>query len=269
MKTIVLDKSALVAAPGTVLGTAKADFQYYLTASLLLEIKTDRRNIDGLLYKVLACTQDAWLPGPHDLARWEFIRGKPATVFLKRPGVIRNLNSCYEEPSTTVDVAAYLEPAVRLNSFTVPMQKDISDLQKLQGSQFFPWLAEQLQSHPVVSPAYVARLRIQAAQKQGLCVSPSFCPKPGWYLYGLQLAWNGSRMYKLWAKGNDPMDEAKPENFALDAQYLAVMSVADGLLSNDKPMLKLAWACFPKKRSSIYTYDQEQQDIAIFYPDWA
>jgi len=108
-----------------------------------------------------------------------------------------------------------------------------------------------------------------AGKERGLKVSKKIRPRPSWLCYGLELVSNLALYQKFWRYGDATADKEKPANFGLDFIYVAFLSIADGLLSGDKNMLRLAWACWPGKRTGLFAYDMETGKITRYSPDWA
>ena len=77
------------------------------------------------------------------------------------------------------------------------------------------------------------------------------------------------RDWKLWKYRDEPADPKKPANPFYDTMYIAIMAIAEGVISMDKNLLKLAWACWPDKREHIYDYDMHEHQIIPFEPKWS
>ena len=90
-----------------------------------------------------------------------------------------------------------------------------------------------------------------------------------WFSFGMALVGEAFRQWKLWKYGDEPADTKKPANPFYDTMYIAFMAIADGIVSADKNLLKLAWACWPDKREYIYDYDMREHRIIPFQPKWS
>jgi len=132
-------------------------------------------------------------------------------------------------------------------------------LRRIQGKkEFFVWLAEALARPDVRRKSMeeargFAAIAVQRGWINQAQISPSFRPDEGWLSFGIMIAAEGLRLWKLWAHQN--RDVVLPNPF-FDAMYVAYVAIADGLLSCDRGQLGLAWAVWPAKRNGLYYWDQ-------------
>jgi hypothetical protein len=270
-RRIVLDKSALIAIPEVTLGTMRDSLDYVLCSHLLFEVKTDRRDPPGLLRKLLGATEDRWIPSHVDLTLWEMANGISSREWISIPGSRLSLNQIYEESErATVDTyQASIESLGRFPMACEDKRTLLAQVHPLQGEQaFYEWLTVVLQCISFSGPESVSEWRVLAFAYGGDPPCALFSPARNWFCFGVEMAGRGSILYKLWAYGDSPTSTTKPECFGFDSMYLAHMAIADGLLSCDKALLNLAWACWPEKRGSIYDYDQSSKSIRVFVPQW-
>ncbi|MCK4626745.1 MAG: hypothetical protein KAV00_15645 [Phycisphaerae bacterium] len=108
----------------------------------------------------------------------------------------------------------------------------------------------------------------QMAQHNGWSVSKSFCPDRHWLTFGASLAKFAYITWKYARRGDEHAEPSKPANPSYDMIFVAHMAICDGLLSGDKTMLNIAWACWPEKRKDIYTYDSVNVKIVPYAPEW-
>lgn len=272
MHRIILDKSSLVAVPGELLHSQLGIWEYLLPSSLLFEIRTDRRDYKSLLRKALNFTNDKWSPAHHELAIWELQQGCSARQFIGNPGILRTINQCYDE--SPVDKVADCQRRVEMWN-DLPIHDDdrsrITEWRKSIHSlaQFYVWL-EGAVARDSWDLSGIRNLEkwSELAASHGVQMSSDFQIARGWFCYGWDVAGIATLKYRLWTRLDGPMSKVKPECFGFDAQYLAHLSITDGILSNDAMVLGLAWACWPEKRQHIYTYDQESKTIKPFVPEW-
>ncbi len=106
------------------------------------------------------------------------------------------------------------------------------------------------------------------AKGKGLQVSPRFNPGPGWLTFGIDLVARAFFKLRLWTEKDPGLVQRKSPNPFFDSVYIAYISIANGILSSDKGLLKLAWACWPEKEKNLYEFDMQTQTIRPFAPSW-
>ena len=288
VKTVVIDKSALVAAPPGLLKTL--DFAFLLTDTLLHEIGTEKLGQDknlsvaeesrangrirATLQKAMEEAGSTWVERECAL-RWELEHGVSAAVedaprFNLRDTALPEILSCLSERYKPC-----LEYEVRIGRLAstghAPADEEyFQGVRRLKERELF----EQLRRDHC-SPE--GRIRIakeakdaigQGAKERGYQVVTSFDPGPGWLAFGMILSKMVFLPWKFWRYGDQPADRRKPANPWFDTDYVAYMAIADGLLSADRDQLKLAWACWPEKESLICRLDTQDHTISPFRPEW-
>ncbi|MCK4626287.1 MAG: hypothetical protein KAV00_13295 [Phycisphaerae bacterium] len=108
----------------------------------------------------------------------------------------------------------------------------------------------------------------EVATSRGLHVSPHFKPRRDWFSFGITLASWSFLPWKFWKRGDRSADPKKPPNPYYDMIYRGYIAVADGILSADKDLLKLSWACWSEKRANIFDFNRQEQRIVQFEPQW-
>jgi hypothetical protein len=113
--------------------------------------------------------------------------------------------------------------------------------------------------------ATMSGLALEGEKRYGWRKSRHFFPRKDWFIYGIAMSHMIYLPWKLWKHGNNA--PTKAANAAYDLYYIGFMAIADGLVSSDKAMLKLAWAMWPDKRQRIYEYRDDQ--AIVFTPAWS
>ena len=288
MRTVVIDKSALVAAPLGLLKTL--DFAFLLADTLLYEIGTEKLGQDknlsvaeesrangrirATLKKAMEEAGNTWVDRESAL-RWELERGVSAAVenaprFNLLDTALPEILSC--SSGLYGQCMEYEVPIGRLAS-TAHAPADEESFQRVRRLNERELFEQLRRDH--CSPE--GRMRIakeakeaiaQRAKERGYQVVPSFDPGPGWLAFGMILSKMVFLPWKFWRYGDQPADRGKPANPWFDTDYIAYMAIADGLLSADRNQLKLAWACWPEKESWIYCLDTQDHTISQFRPEW-
>ncbi len=129
-------------------------------------------------------------------------------------------------------------------------------------AEFFPFLRRRMCA---LNIALATNHFVDLATAWDLRLNPHFHLRAGMFCSGLALAAEGFYCLKLWRYGDSPADPKKPDNYG-DMQILAYVDVCDGIISNDKWMLGVAWACWPKKRDWLLTYDSSSRSLRRFRP---
>jgi hypothetical protein len=289
VKTIVIDKSALVAAPGGLLSTLHCAF--LLTDTLLFEIGTEKlgrdRNLSvaeesrangrirATLKKAMEEAGNTWIERESAL-RWELESGESAAVenaprFNLHDTALPLILSC--SSGLYAQCMEYEVPIGRLASTAhAPSDEEYFQcVRRLKERELFDLLRrDHCSPEGRIRIAKVAKEAIgQRAKERGYQVVPSFDPGPGWLAFGMVLSKTVFLPWKFWRYGDEPADRDKPANPWFDMHYIAYMAIADGLLSADMKQLKLAWACWPEKESSIYSLDTQDHTISQFRPEWS
>jgi hypothetical protein len=106
------------------------------------------------------------------------------------------------------------------------------------------------------------------AQKHGWAIHQGFCPDQNWLTYGEILAQYAFLAWKLNRYHNEPPPRHVATNAVYDLRHLAYVAICDGILSNDKTLLSMAWACWAGKRDGILRYDERSGKIVAYRPPW-
>jgi len=288
VKTLIIDKSALLAAPLGLLKTL--DFAFLLTDTLLFEIGTAKLGQDKYLSveeesrangriranlkKALEEVGNTWVDRESAI-RWELESGVSAAVenaprFNLLETALPLILSC-----SSGLYGQCMEYEVRIGRLAstahAPRDEEyFQSVRRLKECEVFDLLRRD---H--CSPEGRIRIAKEAkdvigrrAKELGYQVVPSFDPGPGWLAFGMILSKLVFLPWKFWRYGDEPADRDKPANPWFDTDYIAYRAIADGLLSADREQLKLAWACWSEKESSIYYLDTQDHTISQFRPEW-
>jgi len=286
VKMLVLDKSCLQAAPTQFLRGLRERYNFLLTTTLLEELGTEdvaergsmtekekqalNLKIERRFATAVAVAGNEWIDHLQGI-EWEITRGKSArfapTMQLQLPlDLDRLLDS-----KTVQDCLTFDKAKASLASFAAPVRNEadktvLASHMQTPEETFFDRLASGLASDEFsVEMRETVTALVQAGEKRGWTKSFYFFPRSDWLIYGLALAHRVYLPWKLWKYGNNA--PTKAANAAYDLYYIGFMAIADGLLSLDRNMLKLAWAMWPKKRQHIYEYRDER--ILTFVPTWS
>ncbi len=287
MKTLILDKSALMAASGPAIEELRQKFDFLLTGILLHEILSGgveewnqlsedaKRALllknGSILNKAIYHAGDSWIRADHALV-WEMERGCPSRTMPKiNLGQGRRLHKM--EPK---DIDRILrkdgEVAKLLSDFQAPYPGELLTIFSQTGEkEAFEGIQQSLLSPKVLS---IMKNDCKAgleefAKKKGLKLSESFWPDRTWFSFGTFLSGELCRIWKIWKYGNNPMpNRLKATNFHYDHEYLGYMAIADGVLSSDQHLVKGAWLLWPEKREHIYYYNQTTREVEGGVPQW-
>ena len=290
MKTIIIDKSALIGAPKCLLKERQSEFAFLLTDTLLFEIGTEKlgqdkalsaageaprsRRITATLKRAMEEAGNTWVDRKSAL-KWELERGLSAGVdnaprFSLTDGALPEIMSCstglYQQCMEQEVLAGNLASTAHAPGDEESFQR----VRRMREHELFEQLRrDNCSPEGRIRIAREAKEAIgQRAKERGYQVVPSFDPGPGWLAFGMILSKMVFLPWKLWRYGDEPADRGQPANPWFDTEYIAYMAIADGLLSADKNQLKLAWACWPEKESSIYSFDMQDHSISQFRPEW-
>lgn len=291
MKLIVIDKSALRAAPRGLLKELQGDFAFLLTDTLLHEIGTEKlrqgatlsteeeahhdRIITATMRRAMQEAGNSWVERESAI-RWETEHGVSAAaddaprLSLLDEG-LPDILSCSTE---LYDKCMEYEMQSGLLASTPHEPSEDALFQRIRGfseAKFFEELRrDYCSAEERRHIAKEAKETIgQGAKELGYRVVPTFTPGPGWLAFGMILSKWVFLRWKFWRYGDEPADRSKPANPWYDTDYIAYMAIADGLLSADRNQLKLAWACWPEKESSIYSLNTQDHTISKFRPEWS
>jgi len=286
MKTLVLDKSSLRAAPTQFLLQLRESYDFLLTGALLQEVGTRdvdkrtsmpkkekralNRKIEAQFAKAVKVAGNEW----HDHLEaldWEITEGKSARFMpglpLREPLDLDR----FLDDETVQDCLAFDDAKASFASFAAPVrneedEKVLARFMQTPEEDFFCRLTHQLASDTSSKKLRKTMTRLtEAGEERGRSKSPYLFPRRDWLVYGIALTHSVYLTWKLWKYGNEAPHKAA--NAAYDLYYIAFMAIADGILSSDKNMLKLAWAVWPDKRKHIYEYHDERIDALV--PLWS
>lgn len=285
MKTLALDKSALVGAPKDFLKNLQKEFDFLLTDTLFHEITTREleqrqfltasqkgilaRRIETDLAKALTEAGNQWLERPTALF-WEITEGRSAKCAPREK--IPSWGSLDELLNQTAEACRkYDKDAAELGRIPRPAghHKAYQSLRNCDEQQFFQQLEALSTSQLQIAKRARDFLQL-SAERSSLSLSLYSLPRKDWFTYGIQLSFRAFTLWQFWRfwRYGDELKPKKPANPVFDTYYLAFMAIADGLLSSDKGMLKFAWAIWPEKREHIYYFDQHNQSLVRFEPEW-
>lgn len=290
MKMLVLDKSALRAAPKGSIGELRQESSFLLTDILMHEIATDglphrdpitaleKRGVEAQIRsgfsKAMGEAGNLWIS--QDLAfRYEIQHGRSAkhaprcSIDGMSPTEVLDLL----DEDLTRKCLAYDHRIAKLAAVVHAPEDDdaYQRLRQLREEEVFREIEEEHWSG-------AAGIKIAQAAKEGftsegirrgLIISPRFLPREDWFAYGVELTSRAYLRWKLWRRGDLSADREKPANPFFDIIYVAYIAIADGVLSADKGLLKMAWACWPKKRGAIFEYSMQQRKVIPFTPQWS
>jgi len=284
MKTLVLDKSTLEAAPKGFLQDRRGEFHFLLPGHLLHELATEKlaqrhfmspSEKEALDYKLQFLFKKAiheaggqWI-GHTEALEWEITQGRSSRGMPTRDlSSLRSFKDLLQ--GKVLDHCNELE-AIYATAASVPhdprMERDFRELQCTPEADLLKNFADKARSQEyVMLLSQRASTLADLAPQKGWTVSPNFHPGPGWFAYGMTLAGSLYLQWKWCKFGDAPADRKKPANPVFDLYYIAFMAITDGLLSSDTGMLELAWAAWPEKREDIYQYRMEKSALVRFNP---
>ena len=287
MPVLVLDKSALKAAPAGKLTEIRSSFDFLLTGVLLHEIATERlderddlspdeaKRLDGMIEANFRKARDEagnlWIDNESAL-NWEISEGVSARYAppYPLPDGLRILQAL-----TPWVKLASLEQDLRRGKLTgvPPSPKDIANvdrISKMGEEELFATIQRDYSLFEVQRTIAedARRSFTEKAASRGVMVSPDFAPNRDWFSFGIMLALRAFLPWKFWKKREGPPDPKKPANPFYDMNYVGYLAIADGVLSSDKTLLKFAWALWPEKRDSLRYYDMDARFDILFEPEW-
>lgn len=289
MALLVLDKSAVVAVTKGFLRDQREHHGFLLTNTLLYEIASEklderermaveqRKKLDARIAATLAKAREAgdeWTERNSALT-WEIVEGTPARnapkLVMRDEFTASTMLECTY--SVQQECLAQDRQMGKLASFVhEPEDEEIfKELRSKDEVSLFHWV-ETYVSGDELHHTLALETRAgfsQVGQADGLEVSASFLPGRDWLSYGVTLASRAYLPWKFWRVGDSVADTKKPANPFFDNLYIAFMAIADGVLSADKNLLKLAWACWPEKRENMFEYDMSEKQVRLFKPRWA
>lgn len=287
MKTLVLDKSAVKAAPRGLLKSLRTKFDFLLSDTLLHEIATEKldqrssfseieradldRKIRANFLRTIEEAGNLWIDNEAALL-WEIEQGCSAKhaprISLRVTPSIDMLSEaekqfCLDDDARKGELASVVHARED--------QQGFQEIRSWGEKKVFCQLREDYSSERVHNQVARDAKRgfAEIALQRGLKVSPDFTPGPDWFSFGITLASQAYLPWKFWKHGDGLADRRKPPNPYFDMVYVGYVAVADGILSTDKDLLKLAWACWPEKTGDIYELDMKSHRIGVFKPRWS
>lgn len=287
-KMLVLDKSVVKAAPKGFLKRLRPRFDFLLIDTLLQEIGTEKldkrenlcesekERLDQMIRanfkRTIEEAGDLWIDNETALS-WEIEKGCSAKQSPR-------FSLCSIPPTTTLlsegkTKKACLDYDTKVANLVsvVHAPEDESGFQKVTNmgeEELFMSIQTNYSSEEVLQRiAHDAKDGFEeVAMSRGLHVSPHFKPERDWFSFGITLASWSFLPWKFWKRGDRSADLKKPPNPYYDTIYRGYIAIADGILSADKDLLKLSWACWPEKRANIFDFNRQEQRIAQFKPQW-
>ena len=279
--TLVLDKSAVVAAPPDYLKGLRRDFSFLLPDVLgeeigLEAIESDTPSSPGRKARADAslrkCTQEAgneWVERM-EAVRWEAVNACSAHLMPRSPIQETSLQDADVPDAVRAESLQLKKNMADWASITHDAEDEIpfKAIRRMSEKELYEAIQNDSSSdkvHRVVVQAAQCRLVEEAIRCNQI---PPSRPEPdrGWLTYGLELVSRGLRHWKYGLYGDDR--PRKPDNLVCDLYYVGFMAIADGILSHDAQLLKLAWAIWPEKRRHIYDFRPDEKQLLRFEPPW-
>ena len=281
-KRIVLDCSALRSVPTDEMMRLGDKWSGLLCPELFRELYTrDLLSLEGLAeakkadiaqraYQDLKRTADVIrLEEIKDPGRFEVETGRPASQASRLPLCIPA-----DPPQTHEHDWLMFQQKEEAYCFfgEFPPAKGFKDtlrnLRDLEEHQFWPELAGLLMTLESWIASEARQMYIDMASSKGWKPSPAFQPDRHFYCFGAMALTVAQLDAKFWKHGSSAPGRKDKVNLAADAQYVALVAIADGFLSADKQQLNLAWSCWPERRDDLYIYDMSQKRIRKYVPAW-
>ncbi len=286
MKTLVLDKSALIGASRYGIKKLRERFDFLLTDTLLHEIATEGfkehgklcekkqkkldQRIDATFAKTVRDLGNSWIEMNVSI-RWEIENGRSAKF-----GPIFSTED--------IRITDYLSPKVlklsaeyegRIGNLTGMKhhpedEDDFQVVRRMSEREVLEKMEHDFAREQAICDIAedARRSFVESARERGWSVSSYYKLDRGWLSFGMYLVHRGYVPWKFNKYGDEPAQPKKPANPSFDLIYIGHMAIADGILSTDKEQLKLAWAIWPEKRENIYYYDQATHEPEVFEPEW-
>ena len=222
MKTLVLDKSALEAAPPGLLRRCRRDFDFLLTGHLFQEIGTEKlaqrhlmsaSELDALDHKLQMVFKRAvdeagenWIDHTEAL-KLEVTQGRSSKGIIGKN--VTSLPSLKDLANGEVHDQCNIMEKVYADLASLPhdpsFESDFRRLQRTPEATVLEDFAAKTKSKEYIR--YVSESAITA--QWGWMVSPNFRPTPDWLAYGIFLAHYAYFRWK-WAKfGDEPADRVR------------------------------------------------------------
>ena len=289
IKSLVLDKSALQAAPKGFIASLKNRFKFILIEALGCEIMSEGDDKRDMLSEIDLSRLDDRIRANYQKAiveagnkwlcrktafEWEVTKAESARSAPRDP--LERLEDVMRlSPEAIAECVRYDESLGEIvnQGRHALLGEDREMIVKLRGNskRFFEWLTACLNDPDLID--YIKRRAItnnfSSSKASGLEMSTGFYPDRDWITFGSELAFQCLVYYETWRDHATPRKVSKLTNQFFDIEYLAYMAMADGLFSGDKYLLKLAWACWPDKREGLYEYVQGEKTMRIFTPKWS
>ncbi len=280
---IVLDKSVLQGVPRGFLANLVDCFEFLLTEALRYELNTyeqvkrqgmSANDVAELNHKIELYfgrakdeCGDSWLLDDAAL-QWEVKNAQSARTATRCPLSDITLEEISE--LRWAELLAYDEQLERLVqeaciALSAKVVKQIRIIQDNNPRSFYEWVSGQLAQSELIDDIMemVTSSVRKYAKRQNLEMPNNFRPDQSWHVFGIGLATQCLAYRETWKPTTK-----KLANQFLDMVYLAYVAIADGLFSCDKDLLGLAWAMWPEKRPTLYTYDSAKVEIMVYTPKW-
>jgi hypothetical protein len=283
MKTIVLDKNILQGIDNENLRKISEQFHLLLTDVLLHEIYTqgieaadshsyeELSDLDAVMgrniHKAIFETQNLWIDRETALY-WEAEKGQSAkhaphfqiTKYLPRDMVL-NTDTVQEILGNEATHREFVK-----TKFSPDDHDYERHLKRIQGDKIFEEISDVLSEERLDLFRNGAKdLLCAYRQKKNITLSTSLSPESDWLSYGYVIV---SLAYEILKDaGRRIHDPEKVVNAFYDMELLAYMALADGIVTNDKILHKIAWAVWPEKRDGIFSYDRNK-GLVQFVQQW-
>lgn len=289
MKMLVLDKSVVVATPRDFLKNHRDRFDFLLTDTLHHEIFTEkldqwdslcpdertktRQRIHASFRKAQEGAGNLWVDNERALG-WEITEGCSA-----RHAPTRSISFTFT-PSNDMFSEEWKRECLKYDAkrgklmsvVHAPVDQNVFErVRSLREEELFHQVRQDYSSERFRNSfALDAKTGFsEHGARRGLKVAPGFAPGAGWFSFGIIMASFAYLRWKFWKYGDDPPDRKSPANPYFDMVYVSYIAIADGILSSDKNLLKIAWACYPEKEEDLYEFDTQTHEIATFKPQWS
>ena len=280
VKRLVLDTSAIKGTSRLAFEACEGRYEFLVSENLFVELFTHREKKEAFskdhaalkTFEYIKKTASIPILTPDDPVRFEVEEGRSARECPhKELGIPSDLFG----PSDA-ELARVREREKFLGTqldFKHPPECDVAyqELRRMNSDkELWPRIAEILNNVDLITwvrDRCVTSL-METADRQGWKVSNNFCPDREWLTFGAELVRAGYMFWKYARHGDDVPQPSSPANPTYDMLNVAHMAICDGLLSAEKTMLNIAWACWPEKRDSLVTYDQSKKAIVPYEPSW-
>ncbi len=277
VKRLVLDASGIRATSKQAFEACRGQYELLVDENLVVELYTHREKKEAFskeqairkAFEYFNKITSLPILKPNDPVRFEVEEGRSARECPHNCvlGLFQPSDADMERMRENESVLA------KTFDFKHPSEHD-ADFQYFRhirsNEELWPSMTERLNSVNRInsirdrSIAYL----MEWGRNRGWKVRNNYCPDREWWTFGAELTRLGYLWWKYARHGDNIPEPASPANSSYDMFHVAHMAICDGLLSTDKTMLNIAWACWPEKRDGLVTYDQSKNAIVPYEPSW-